>query len=49
MGCRTYFKMDGNISIRHELNEEMNIPILVIPMGEYCKEHCLDLNISLFT
>ena len=28
---------------------EMNIPILVIPMGEYRKGHCLDLNVSLFT
>ena len=27
----------------------MNIPILVIPMGEYRKGHCLDLNVSLFT
>ena len=30
-------------------HEYVNIPILVIPMGEYRKGHCLDLNISLFT
>ncbi|KAK2181797.1 hypothetical protein NP493_375g00023 [Ridgeia piscesae] len=46
--------MDGNISIgqsstTQRVKIENEIPILVIPMGEYRKKHYLDVNVSLFT